>query len=320
MSVSNLQDALDLLQNQEVEAAISTLEKTVEEIPAHLPAHVLLARAYELKEAWNDALRSWENAHFLMPNSPTVGKGRARATSQITERREAAERASAQGPLTEPARPKDAEPRPTSDPDPSPSEEASPEPDSSAETAGSEAAGPDPSSPDPSSSPSPGASTGEPDGLSGLEKLRQQAEAEARQGGARPGLSAQQRLQQDREDAQKPSASPGDPAPGSTEETDEQEDDVTGNLDRLIRELESARIDPRPDPDEEDDFDDLPEPDLDDDIDDLVSETLARIYAAQEKYEEAARIYVKLASQEPTQARHHLENAAAMQEKAKTQG
>jgi len=94
-----------------------------------------------------------------------------------------------------------------------------------------------------------------------------------------------------------------------SEDTD-QPDDTVGDLDRLIQDLESARIQPRPD------LDDLPTPDLEDDVEDLVSETLARIYAAQSQYREAARIYVKLASQEPANARDHLENAADMRRKA----
>ncbi|SHK66644.1 hypothetical protein [Rhodothermus profundi] len=82
------------------------------------------------------------------------------------------------------------------------------------------------------------------------------------------------------------------------------------DLDRLIAELESARIEPRPD------LDDIPPPDLEDDVDDLVSETLALIYAAQQQYEEAARVYEKLALQHPEKAAHYREQAAKMREKA----
>ena len=66
------------------------------------------------------------------------------------------------------------------------------------------------------------------------------------------------------------------------------------DLERLINELESARIVPQPELD-----DDLPPPDLDDDIEGMVSETLARIYASQKQYREAARIYEQLALQHP---------------------
>lgn len=84
-------------------------------------------------------------------------------------------------------------------------------------------------------------------------------------------------------------------------------------LDHLIQELESARIEPDPE------LDSIPSPDLDDDIDDMVSETLARIYTSQEQYGEAARVYVKLATQDPDRAEEHLEKAAEMRARADEQ-
>ena len=129
--------------------------------------------------------------------------------------------------------------------------------------------------------------------------MREQAENEVRQGGARPGL-------------RRKAGGAGNQSSETPEERVDQleDEDVDGDLDRLIEELESARIEPRPD------VDDVPPPDLEDDIDDLVSETLARIHEAQDQYRNAAQIYVKLASQEPDQAREYLEKAAEMREKA----
>ena len=66
-------------------------------------------------------------------------------------------------------------------------------------------------------------------------------------------------------------------------------------LDRLIQELQGARI--VPDPDFE--FDEV---ELEDDDEGLVSETLARIYAAQQQYQEAAQVYEVLADQQPERA------------------
>jgi thioredoxin-like negative regulator of GroEL len=86
------------------------------------------------------------------------------------------------------------------------------------------------------------------------------------------------------------------------------------DLDRLIDELEGARIDPQPD------VSDAPKPDLENDIDDMVSETLARIYISQDQYEEAARVYLRLASQEPDRAQEHLEKAAALRDRARDPG
>lgn len=78
------------------------------------------------------------------------------------------------------------------------------------------------------------------------------------------------------------------------------------DLDRLIEELETARIVPQAD------FDPLPSPDLDDDIEDIVSETLARIYAAQGQHREAARVFELLAVQQPDRAEEfHLKAAEA---------
>lgn len=82
-----------------------------------------------------------------------------------------------------------------------------------------------------------------------------------------------------------------------------QEPDPFSDIDHLIARLESARIVPRPD------ADDAPAPDLDDEIDDVASETLAEIYAAQERYEEAARIYEMLAERRPGRAATFRERA-----------
>lgn len=91
----------------------------------------------------------------------------------------------------------------------------------------------------------------------------------------------------------------------ATEPTPEDQD-----LDRLIAELESARIVPRPD------LDSLPEPELDDDIEDVVSVTLARIYASQGQYDEAARVYELLADHQPEKEAAFKAKAAEMRSKA----
>lgn len=82
------------------------------------------------------------------------------------------------------------------------------------------------------------------------------------------------------------------------------------DLDRLINELETASIVPDPDipmvsPD-----------DLESDIEDVVSETLARIYANQSYFAEAAGVYEKLAVQHPYRKEEYLQRAAEMKEKA----
>jgi tetratricopeptide (TPR) repeat protein len=82
------------------------------------------------------------------------------------------------------------------------------------------------------------------------------------------------------------------------------------DLDRLIEELESARIVPDPEPHT------IPPPDLENEIDDMVSETLAKIYASQNQYEEAARVYEKLAARQPERATEFLHLATEMRRKA----
>ena len=85
---------------------------------------------------------------------------------------------------------------------------------------------------------------------------------------------------------------------------------VADELDSLIAQLEDApRI--RPDPE----FNG-PEVTFDDeDVDEMASETLAKIYAAQHQYVQAALIYEKLAARQPEQAEELLRRAAEMRER-----
>jgi hypothetical protein len=85
---------------------------------------------------------------------------------------------------------------------------------------------------------------------------------------------------------------------------------VADELDALISQLEDApRI--RPDPEYAG-----PEVELDHgEVDDMVSETLAKIYAAQHQYVEAAIVYEKLAARQPDQAEELLERAAELRQR-----
>lgn len=82
---------------------------------------------------------------------------------------------------------------------------------------------------------------------------------------------------------------------------------MADELDSLIQQLEDApRI--RPDP-----TFDAPDVVFDERVaDDMVSETLARIYAAQHQYAEAAIVYEKLAQQKPERAEEMLRRAAEL--------
>jgi tetratricopeptide (TPR) repeat protein len=141
-----------------------------------------------------------------------------------------------------------------------------------------------------------------------LAALRRQADHEARQGGARPGLAG--------------TPAPDAPSPTPEEQVERLTDDDTDDLDHLIHQLQSARIDPEPEaPDqsrtEPPTAPPTPPPD---DTDEVVSETLARIHAGQHDYPKAARIYEQLAEQNPERAAEFRDKAAAMRDKADPSG
>lgn len=101
-------------------------------------------------------------------------------------------------------------------------------------------------------------------------------------------------------------SAPAPPQRAEQPETRESDFHDLDNLDRLIAQLEDARITARPD------LDNVSPPDLDDDIEDMVSETLARIYAAQNQHEEAARVYDQLAAQNPDRQVYFKQKAREM--------
>lgn len=281
MAVPDLQDAIDHLHQQDVDEAIAVLERKIEELPAHLTAHVLLARSYEAKEQWHQALTHWENACFLMPNSPVGQEGKAR----VLRRMEGDDEPAPEPPT--PARAEDHDLGALKDPEPEVPHDL--------ETTDEERAGIDDLA----------AAT---DGPSDLEDLRRQTEQEAQEGGARADPSYEATSDEDHSSLENSSETPKD-------RIDKLEEDDEEDLDHLIEELESARIEPNPDIEGE-----APAPDLENKVDDLVSETLARIHEGQNQYRKAAQIYVKLASQEPDNARTYLEKASEMREQAEASG
>ncbi len=74
--------------------------------------------------------------------------------------------------------------------------------------------------------------------------------------------------------------------------------DEVDDLQRLIGELQSARIAAIHDVDDDEDFG----LNLDNDIDGMVTETLARIYVSQNQHAAAARVYEQLAGMHPDEA------------------
>ena len=287
MSLSDLQEPLDLLEQKDYTAAVEVLERKVAALPAHLGAHVLLAHAYEAQQRWGRALEAWADAQFLMPNSPTAETGKRRVLRRI----EGIEDGDEPLPLAEFPDP-DAQPAGPMTADASPEEE-------------SQEREPADEDDEPSST----------EGASGLTELRHQAEREARQGGARPGLA------DDVSSADPPSSPEESATPEEQIEQLEDEGDAD-DLDRLIDKLQSARIDTDPDaaaeappPSSEETGAEAPD---EDDPGEVVSETLARIHEGQGDYERAAHIYAQLAEQEPDQAEEFREKAAEMRKKADT--
>ena len=285
MSLSDLQEPLDLLEQKDYTAAVEVLERKVAALPAHLGAHVLLAHAYEAQQRWGRALEAWADAQFLMPNSPTAETGKRRVLRRI----EGIEDGDEPLPLAEFPDP-DAQPAGPMTADASPEEE--------------------PQEREPADEDDESSST---EGASGLTELRRQAEREARQGGARPGLA-------DDISSADPPSSPEESA--TPEEQIEQLEDKgdADDLDRLIDKLQSARIDTDPDaaadappPSSEETGTEAPD---EGDSGEVVSETLARIHEGQGDYERAAHIYAQLAEQEPDQAEEFREKAAEMRGKA----
>ncbi|WP_231465960.1 hypothetical protein [Rhodothermus marinus] len=218
MPLPELRDIARRIDAGEAREVLPTLYQLAEQFPAWGAVQVLLARALQTVDRWDEALTVWQRAAFWLPDSPVVQEGIRAALRRVVQ------------PVT------------------------------TAEAADSSVSLPDP--------------------------LQELARAAGRASPPDEGPAAAS------------SAEPARPAP----------DDL--DLDRLIAELESARIEPRPD------LDDIPPPELEDDVDDLVSETLALIYAAQQQFEEAARVYEKLALQHPEKAAHYREQAAKMRAKA----
>ncbi|MFB6099497.1 MAG: hypothetical protein ABEK84_10385 [Salinibacter sp.] len=312
MSLPDLQEPLRLLEEKNVDTAVEVLERKVSALPAHLGAHVLLAYAYEAQERWTQALESWEEVHFLMPNSPIAEDGKRRVLRRMEgitagdERAFAREQPEPESHATEPE---------VSSPDTADEEpETASSPDT--ENSSDEASSPDTET---SSEEADAASDEAPEGLA---QLRRQAEREARQGGARPGLSETPPSigEASDDDPSSEASSPPDEPPSTTpeEQIEHLEDEgAADELDQLIDKLQSARIDPDPDAET-----DAPPPDAEpfddeDESEEVVSETLARIHEGQDDYEKAAHIYAQLAEQEPDRADEFREKAAELRERAK---
>ncbi|MDZ4702163.1 MAG: tetratricopeptide repeat protein, partial [Rhodothermales bacterium] len=75
MPVFDIKEPLAFLREGKADEAIPMLEHLVQITPGHVTAYVLLAQAYASEARWRDAMSTWQQAAFLMPNSPAIIKG-----------------------------------------------------------------------------------------------------------------------------------------------------------------------------------------------------------------------------------------------------
>jgi len=75
MAAVTLDDIRLLLDHGEVEAAFPLLARMVVDMPAYLPAWVLLARAFEQRSQWSEAQKIWAQVAFMAPDAPVVRDG-----------------------------------------------------------------------------------------------------------------------------------------------------------------------------------------------------------------------------------------------------
>ena len=306
----DLQDAISLFEEGKPREAADLLEKLAAEMPGYATARVLLARSYEQLNDWEPALRAWREAHQIIPNSPVIRRGLQRAARKATSRAPTAAPQVSQAPSWEGV-PDDAPPQAgtgeTTDSGGAYEADVRTEPELSAppevrrkyeqEYRAEPESRADPKLHDVRKP------TAEEDRDAAAEEVRDAAPAGGRE--ETPDEIREEAPDEAREEEAREEITEKHPESRGREEYED--------LDRLISELESARIVPRPD------LENVPPPDLEDDIEDVVSETLARIYASQGQYDEAAHVYELLADQQPDKADEFKGKASEMRSRASEQ-
>ena len=312
MLTSEFSRALALVDEGKSEEAARILSGIVERLPRYAAARVALARAVALSGTPADALAEWSRADALVSGSGAVRERfRELADAMFSESggrpgaaREAAVEHSAGEEATEqPAGEEAAEPLVGERAAEQPVGEAAAEPSTGAGSAVGAGDGEIAEAAEPASPLEP-------------ERDRMEAEWNTVRGAGSPEEAPEWRESppapevSDQRGDQPPEwdSSFGESGDGSRADVDVDieapRDDF--ELDRLIDELQAARIVPRPD------LDAMPAPDLSSDIEDVVSETLARIYATQKQFGEAARVYDRLAIENPDRAGEFEDKAAEM--------
>jgi len=255
-----------------LDEARTMLQNMLHMAPQHLAARVLLARLYESEGDHETAFTLWKQAAFHGPGVALIEDGLREAMIRHHF-----------GEETELSLPDDvAAESEAAFPDPSEEEAPAPvslEAEEEEESEAAEDAGPEEqpvaepeAQPEPESEPAP-----EPEAAAEDEVV--------------PALE--------------PDAAPA-PADAQADAQGEASRPEFQDLDRLIEELETAHIVPDPD------IELLPVDELEPDIEDVVTETLARIYANQSYFTEAATVYDKLAAQYPDRAEEFKAKASDM--------
>ena len=88
--VAEIQRSARLLADGKAAEALRRLEALSAAVPAYATSQVLLAKAYEAEQRWEDALEAWHRAHFLAPGSPLVQRERRRLLEAKARAAEAA--------------------------------------------------------------------------------------------------------------------------------------------------------------------------------------------------------------------------------------
>lgn len=306
MSVPRIQDAAALLEQGNPAAAIPLLERLTTLFPTYVTAHVLLAEAYEAEGMADRATRAWHAAYFLLPQSPVVTQERQRILGFPTPPRKTPPRP-APAPAVAPD--EEIETYPTYDPDAflEDLDEETEWADTLEET--EEAASP-PAVPYWQPLGDPEEEEEEEDETA----LEEEDETEAWATFAPdedvpppppppPASDHFAPVRLGRTPSPPPPPSPPQRKPPSRPAMSE------NDLDDLIHRLENAgRIVPKQD------FRpaDAGEQEQEEEVEDMVSETLARIYEAQQQYAEAARTYERLARQHPEKQQEYLHRAATL--------
>ena len=298
--IFDIKQLIEFLRDGHADKAIPHLEEITRKLPTHVAAHALLAQAYTIEKRYEQAKIAWQDALFLMPNSPSIQKGFRRVLKALSLQQKLKETlfdpeaiAKQQAPTTKSVLPA---PQPSIE---EPQEQREEEPTASE------------ANDTPSLLVNPSSHHAiDPEEIKQILPetipLREPAPADSA-----PPFNDDEPFPElpvisiptvsPTVPSDKPSkntngrAIPVPPILSSyVENIKEWKEDE--ELDDLIEELESARIVPKPE------HEHVEAPALDTDIEDMVSETLARIYEGQNQLHKAAEMYDKLATQHPAKA------------------